>query len=269
MKLTLRPYQEQAVNAVFESLKGSSNLSAYELLSMPTGTGKTPTFSEIIRLRDRKTLVLAHRDELIRQAVEKISWVCQDATIGVIQGKTHQPDADIVVASVQSMNQKRRDRLDAEGHNQFYTIITDEAHHARARTYHNIYDWVGCLPEQRNTDILHVGVTATPNRTDNLNLGNIFTNVAFERDILEFIPEYLSDLQIIQRETGIVLDGISRSANDLNCHELSDALNTKAGNGDGCKCLQRNGTGSEVYDSILCGYSTCAWACYSISETGH
>ena len=220
----MRPYQEEAVNAVLEA--GNKMYGAQELIVLPTGTGKTIVFSEIARRRGKKTLILAHRDELINQAVEKLAWVWPDADIGVIKAERHEPDAQVVVASVQSMNKRRLARI---GASQFQTVITDEAHHATARSYRNIYYWAGLLPEQ-NFGNLHVGVTATPNRTDKKLLGGIFTNIAYEGNILDFIPNYLSDLQIIRRESGIVLDGISRSANDLNCHELSDALNTPQGN---------------------------------------
>ena len=226
MKLTMRNYQEEAIQNVFDILDKSDISSAQEMLVMPTGTGKTPTFAEIARRRGRRTLVLAHRDELIRQAVEKISWVWDDAKIGVVQAERHETDGDVTVASVQSLHKKRLERMPTD----YGTIITDEAHHATARSYRNIYEFCGVLPEQKNSDVLHVGVTATPNRTDKKALSTIFNGVAFERDILDFIPDYLSDLKIIRRESGIVLDGISRSANDLNCHELSDALNTPDGN---------------------------------------
>lgn len=219
-KLTLRPYQQECVDAVFKS-KVNQNL-----ISLPTGCGKTIIFSEIARQYGKKCLILAHRDELIQQAYEKVQWVWDTASIGIIKAEIHEPDNDVVVASVQSMNQRRLDRL---GKSDFGLVITDEAHHAAAVSYKRVYDWVGCLPKQ-NEVILHVGVTATPNRTDKKLLGDIFTNIAYEGDILDFIPNYLSDLQIIRRESGIILDGISRSANDLNCHELSDALNTPEGN---------------------------------------
>ena len=216
----LRPYQQKCIDAILNS-KSNQNL-----VSVPTGAGKTIIFSELAKKLDRRTLIIAHRDELILQAVDKMKWVWPDVDVGVVKAERNETNCQVTVASVQSMRAKRREQIDPN----FGLVITDEAHHAFARTYKQVYDWAGCLPEQNNPDILHVGVTATPNRTDKKNLGDVFTHVAFEKDILDFIPEYLSDLQIIRRETGIVLDGISRSANDLNCHELSDALNTPQGN---------------------------------------
>ena len=67
---------------------------------------------------------------------------------------------------------------------------------------------------------LHVGVTATPNRTDKKLLGEVYDEVSYEKDILDFIPDYLSDLKIVRRESGIVLDGVKKSVNDLNCNDL-------------------------------------------------
>ena len=77
---------------------------------------------------------------------------------------------------------------------------------------------------------VHIGVTATPNRTDKKLLGEVYDEVSYEKDILDFIPDYLSDLKIVRRESGIVLDGVKKSVNDLNCNDLSDCLNTEDGN---------------------------------------
>ena len=210
--IQLRPYQNEVIKRIKES---NSNR---QLVVLPTGTGKTIVFSELARQLDKPTLILAHRDELINQAVEKMRFVWPHANIGVVKGKRHEPNQQITVASVQSLHQRRLERMPTD----YELIITDEAHHATAATYRRIY-------ETMNPD-LHVGVTATPNRTDKKLLGSIYDEVSFEADILDFIPEYLSDLQIIRRDSGIVLDGVARSANDLNCNDLSDALNTPEGN---------------------------------------
>jgi superfamily II DNA or RNA helicase len=58
----LRPYQLAAVEAVETSDEW------YCLIELPTGSGKTLVFSEVIRRRGGRALVVAHRDELIAQA---------------------------------------------------------------------------------------------------------------------------------------------------------------------------------------------------------
>ena len=222
--LQLRPYQNEVIKSILE------NKSQRQLVVLPTGTGKTIVFCELARQLGKRTLILAHRDELIQQAVEKMRFVWPDADIGIVKGKRHEPDHQITVASVQSLHQRRLDRMPDD----YQLIITDEAHHATASTYKRIYakyEMLGFLnPMSLWGNRLHVGVTATPNRTDKKLLGEVYDDVVFDADMLDFIPSYLSDLQIIRRDSGVVLDGIAASANDLNCHDLSDALNTLHGN---------------------------------------
>ena len=72
--MRLRDYQEAAANGVFEAWK--DNTSALAVL--PTGLGKTVLFAEIIRRmneRGARAMVLAHREELITQAADKIKRV--------------------------------------------------------------------------------------------------------------------------------------------------------------------------------------------------
>ena len=88
------------------------------------------------------------------------------------------------------------------------------------------------MKHNREETPIHVGVTATPNRTNKKEgLGDIYDKVAYSRDILEFMPEYLCDLRIIRRQSGININGVRATAGDLNCNELGDLLNTEEGNG--------------------------------------
>ena len=220
--IQLRPYQ----NEVIQSIKDSG--SRRQLVVLPTGTGKTIVFCELARQLDTRTLILAHRDELIQQTVEKIGFVWPDAEVGVVKAERHEAYTQVTVASVQSLHISRLRHMPVN----YDLIITDEAHHATAKSYQNIYHRYDLYDELggRFMNRLHVGVTATPNRTDKQLLGDVYNEVVYERDLLDFIPDYLSDLQIIRRDTGIVLDGVSKTASDLNCYELSDVLNTPAGN---------------------------------------
>ena len=118
--IQLRPYQNEVIKRIKES---NSNR---QLVVLPTGTGKTIVFSELARQLDKPTLILAHRDELINQAVEKMRFVWPHANIGVVKGKRHEPNQQITVASVQSLHQRRLERMPTD----YELIITDEAHHA-------------------------------------------------------------------------------------------------------------------------------------------
>ena len=78
MILEERPYQTEFITAVLNSP------SRRMLGVLPTRTGKTICFSEIARRLNRKTLILAHREELIQQACTKIAQVWRDVDIGVV-----------------------------------------------------------------------------------------------------------------------------------------------------------------------------------------
>jgi superfamily II DNA or RNA helicase len=116
-RLAPRPYQYEAVAA---------------LLVLPTGTGKTIVFALLVQRRRGRSLILAHRDELIQQAVEKLHLVDPTLPLGVMQAARDEHAAPTVVASVQTLSRRSRlSRLVPD----FQTIVIDEAHHAPAPTY--------------------------------------------------------------------------------------------------------------------------------------
>ena len=75
----LRPYQREAVDAV----QGAGV--QRPLISLPTGTGKTVIFAHLISERPGRSLVLAHRDELIQQAADKLRSIIPDRWIGIVK----------------------------------------------------------------------------------------------------------------------------------------------------------------------------------------
>jgi superfamily II DNA or RNA helicase len=80
--LALRDYQEEVIEAVNDSdMDGIKR----PLVALPTGTGKTVVFAHLIDQRPGRSLVLAHRDELIRQAVYKLKIVAQGLDISVVK----------------------------------------------------------------------------------------------------------------------------------------------------------------------------------------
>ena len=127
--ISLRPYQTAAVEAVEAAAARGIRR---PLIALPTGTGKTIVFAEVIRRRRGRALVLAHRDELLEQAVEKLRIVAPDVHVGVVKAERDEADAPVVVASVQTvMRQARLARILEAG--PLTTTVVDEAHHATAR----------------------------------------------------------------------------------------------------------------------------------------
>jgi ATP-dependent helicase IRC3 len=184
--MRLRPYQEEAVLAVVKSrLEGERS----GLLVLPTGAGKTVIFSKIIAAGRGRALVLAHRDELVRQSVDKLLAVDASLDIGIVQGKGNGHHQQVVVASVQTLSKSNRLAQVAPT---FGIVVTDEAHHAAAASYQRIYEHLGAGTPGGP---YHLGVTATPARTDREDLAKIFEKIVFEVEMRELIDaKYLAPM---------------------------------------------------------------------------
>src|ERR1035441_8338888 len=213
--LRLRPYQEQALDAINAAeARGVRR----QLVVLPTGAGKTVCFATLVNRRQGRALVLAHRDELITQAVQKLAMVGGSLDIGVVKAQRDERDAAVIVASMQTLaNPKRLARMP-----RFSTIIVDEAHHAVSRSYMEIIEGLGCF---REDGPLTVGFTATAGRSDKVGLGNAWQEITFQRGIVQMIAEgYLCDVRAIEIGSDIDLARGKTSAGDFTDESLGPEL---------------------------------------------
>jgi len=221
--IELRPYQYECIEAIETAEKTGTHR---QLVALPTGTGKTIIFTTVAKKRNGRTLILAHRDELIQQAVDKLKMVWDGASVGVAKAEHNEVDKQVVVGSVQTVSRENRlEQLPTD----FDFIVSDEAHHSIAMSYRRIYEYLGVYSEdseELKTETLHLGVTATPQRTDKIGLSDIFDRITFQRSICDFIPDYLCDLRCVQIMTHISIDGVENWAGDLRTEQLSALLNT-------------------------------------------
>lgn len=199
----LRPYQQEAVKAIHKEWDdGRKNV----LLVLPTGTGKTVCFSQVIKdqISDgSRALIIAHRGELLEQAADKLKRNNGvDSALEKAESSSLNSIFPVTVASVQSLSQVSR--LNKFPKDYFKTIVIDEAHHAMSDSYQRV------LQHFDSAKVL--GVTATPDRADQRNLGQFFECKAYEYTMRQAIKDgYLSPIkaQMIPLELNISNVGLS------------------------------------------------------------
>jgi superfamily II DNA or RNA helicase len=211
--LDLRPYQAEAVNKVFASWAQFDRT----LGIAPTGSGKTIKFAHVAekRLSAGRVLILAHRDELIDQAIDKLHQARGLAAAKEKAGDRADLDAGVVVASVQTLT--RTSRLERFTPDHFATVIVDEAHHVLASSYQRI------LSRFDGSKVL--GVTATGDRGDTRSLAKYFEDVAFQIGLVDLINDgFLCRVRVQTVPLEIDISGVSVRAGDFGDEELAVAL---------------------------------------------
>ena len=176
---------------------------------LATGLGKTVVMAERAKrfLEDgwasagQRVLILVHTDELARQAEDKIRRHLAGGdmpfTVGVVMAERDDTDADVVVASVQTLDRPgRRERIRDVG-----LVMVDECHHATAPIYQRTLMHFGCLLEECQCPLAKpgdaqwggwgcacppptpaLGLTATLERGDGASLGGVWQAAPFTRD---------------------------------------------------------------------------------------
>lgn len=259
MRLELRDYQHDAIRRVLDTERAGSRR---QLGVAATGLGKTVIFTSLAEQRGTRTLILAHRDELIAQAAGKVVelWpelgvtantlaalrssehpalehgepVMNPNGIGIVKAAADDVRAHVVVASVQTLARPSRmcrllDAINpeysllAEDVTPFDLVVVDEAHHSAAVSYREILKALGA---GEPGGPLLLGVTATPDRGDGVGLDDLYDSVAFNYDILWGIRSgFLSDVRgRAVKISGLNIDGIKTTAGDYNAGAAGTAL---------------------------------------------
>lgn len=168
-----RPYQTDIINGAID-LWGQGHRRIAGVLA--TGGGKTPILSWIAEMcvaAGRPVLVLAHRTELIAQAIGKLNDVAPHRRVGRMQGRRwREYRAEVVVGSVQTCSTDTA--LALLSMRQWGLIVVDETHHITAATYMKILNVLGAMADDGP---LVLGMTATLGRTDGASLGQVFQEV--------------------------------------------------------------------------------------------
>lgn len=220
ISIELRDYQKECLESVIDEHNAGVSR---QLLTLPTGAGKTIIMVAIAKEFDKRTLLLAHREELIDQAVEKFQLFWPGVSVGVCMAERNEIDAQIVVGSVQSCcRPKRLEQLKGQG---FSVMMIDEAHHSASLSYQAVIAELGF--NDNNSDKLLLGVTATPQRADKIGLGNTFDKVTFSRSISTMIRAgYLAPVIGRKILTNLTLRNVRVQNGDFAIGELSEVVNT-------------------------------------------
>ena len=214
--IALRPYQNEAKAAVLGQWEQGVQRT---LLVLPTGCGKTIVFAKISEdcvKRGERVLILAHRGELLEQAADKIHKACNlNCAVEKAEETSLGSFWRITVGSVQTL--MRESRLARFLPDYFDTIIIDEAHHAVSDSYQRIL--------QHFSGAKVLGVTATPDRGDMKNLGQVFDSLAYEYTLPRAIREgYLCPIKALTIPLNLDLTGVSVQAGDFRAADLEPYL---------------------------------------------
>ncbi len=222
--MNLRPYQDRALTAINKALQTTDTT----LLVMPTGTGKTVVIAHAIKQSPPgRTMVLAHREELIWQGQKTINAVTgiepQVEMAELQASRDFFSHHQIVMSTIQTQcagenGAGRMTRFDPAG---FSLLVVDEAHHATAKTYRRVIDYY-----RQNPRLKVLGVTATPDRADEEALGQVFETVAFDYEL----PDAINDGWLVPiKQRMVTVDGLDYSdirttAGDLNGADLARVM---------------------------------------------
>ncbi|MHB1484263.1 MAG: DEAD/DEAH box helicase family protein [Saccharofermentanales bacterium] len=151
------------------------------LLVAATGIGKTYISAfDVMRFGAKRVLFIAHRDEILTQAMGTFSNVNSKAKCKLFNSENKSIEADYVFASIQTIGKTKFLAESFLPKNYFDYIIIDEFHHAAANSYKAIIEYF--------TPLFLLGLTATPYRMDNKDLFSLCNdNIVYELDLISAI----------------------------------------------------------------------------------
>jgi ATP-dependent helicase IRC3 len=223
--MILRPYQQEAIDAVISARKSGVKR---QVICLPTGSGKTVIFSRLASMAKRPVLVLAHREELLEQAKQKIENALQGVgAVSIEQGPRHaSKDARVVVCSIRSLHSKRLKALLKD--RDFGLIVYDECHHATAEDNKRVLSEIGVFDPKWTGTLL--GFTATTLRADGQGLNAIFEQIVYVRSLPEMVDDgYLAPLRGYRIATEEDLHSVTGGA-DFVVQELAEAIDIQERN---------------------------------------
>lgn len=203
---------------------------------MPTGTGKTITFLSLAKELNKKTLILVHREELMRQTYDKAK-LCgfEESNISIISAEKKEKLTQLNIAMVQSLNRN----LEKYSSDDIDLMIIDEAHHATANSYRNVMNHFKIFDAEKRL----FGFTATPLRGDRDHLSDIFPCHSFKMTLSEATQlGYIVPVHGTRIEMNRQLAEIDNQQGDYDIQQLEKVMNCESVNNlvvERCRNLQK------------------------------
>ena len=222
----LRRYQEEAIDAVIAARRAGIKRM---VVCLPTGAGKTVIFSQLARMARKQVLVLAHREELLGQAKDKLERALEGTSVVSLERGSQRATADakVLVASLRSLHEERLAKL-VEGRD-LGLVIYDECHHAAADDNLRILRQLGAFDPSWEGTLL--GFTATTARGDGKGLDAVFERIVYSKTLPDLIDAgYLAHLKGFRINTTADLTRISSSGADFPEEELAEAVDIQERN---------------------------------------
>jgi superfamily II DNA or RNA helicase/diadenosine tetraphosphate (Ap4A) HIT family hydrolase len=224
-------YQREALEAL-EETRDRGNTAG--LVVLATGLGKTwlSAFDSNRPGFDR-VLFVAHREEILAQAMRTFRAIRPAAVLGRYTGKEKSPSADVLFASIQTLG--RLQHLSRFDPREFDYVIVDEFHHAAAGTYRRL---IGYLEPR-----FLLGLTATPERTDGGDLLSLCgDNLVYRRDVPDGIRQgLLCPYRYFGVPDEVDYANIPWRNSRFDEEELTNRLATRARAGNALEQLRRRG----------------------------
>jgi DNA repair protein RadD len=218
--IQLRPYQTRALAEVQNAYRSGRRA---PLLCSPTGSGKSAMVGYMLSRTKKRTLILAHRLEL----VEMISEALPVPHGLITAGKGTSPD-QVQVGMMQTVARRLRDLPP------FDWVISDEAHLAVCPT------WLGIL--KHYSAAWHLGMSASPCRLDGKGLGEHFDTIVHGPSIRELTDRgFLVPCRVFAPP--VEFGAVKKSGGDFNMEDAARALDKAAITGSAVAHLRKLGRG--------------------------
>lgn len=206
----LMDHQEEALSGLLKMREENKSIA---LLYHATGTGKTVTAVSDAKSVGKRTLFLAHRHELVDQAMNAFRKIWPDVSAGRYEGSIRDKNAYVVCGTVQSVAGNLEDFQPDD----FGYLVIDECHHGTSETYRKVMSYF--------RPSFTLGLTATPERADGEDLLSVFQNVAHKLDLRSAVEQgTLVPVRCIRIKTNIDMRDVRISGFKYNAQDLESTI---------------------------------------------